>query len=44
MYIELAMIKHEKDLQGEKIALGDIIRQALREWLDRERQKKTKNM
>lgn len=41
IYKELARIKFERDMNlDEKISLGDLIRQALREWLEKERLKK----
>lgn len=40
MYKELATIKYQRMLQDKQISIGDLIRQALREWLEKERLKK----
>lgn len=43
MYIELARIKYEKMLENKQIAIGDLIRQAIREWLERQKSEEPEN-
>jgi metal-responsive CopG/Arc/MetJ family transcriptional regulator len=43
IYKELAKIKYEKMLEDKQIAIGDLIRQAIREWLEKERIKKNRD-
>jgi metal-responsive CopG/Arc/MetJ family transcriptional regulator len=40
MYKELATIKFQKMLEDNQTSIGDLIRQAIREWLEKERLKK----
>lgn len=44
IYKELMKIKYEKDInENEKIAIGEIVREAVKEWLKRQEDEKKEN-